>query len=143
MVDITEASIVPEVCLEAVGDPAAGGTALFVGTVRDHDEGRDVAGLEYLAHPQALRVLGEVLAEVADDCPGCTLAAMHRVGKLEIGDVAVVVAAASPHRSEAFAAARMLIDEIKSRVPIWKRQFYVDGGSSWVGCDDVGEPARQ
>ena len=121
--------------LAAVADPGAGGTALFVGTVRDEDHRRAVAGLSYSAHPNAVSVLCTVLEKVAAEFPLRAIAAVHRVGDLEIGDLAVVVAAACPHRAEAFAACRMLIDDLKSQVPIWKHQLFTDGGDEWVGAE--------
>lgn len=119
---------------EAVGDAAAGGTALFVGTVRDHDGGADVGALGYSAHPSAEAELRRVAEKVAADFPVRALAAVHRVGDLAIGDLAVVVAVACPHRAEAFAACRRLIDDLKSEVPIWKHQTFSDGTDEWVGA---------
>lgn len=120
--------------LGAVSDPAAGGIALFVGTVRDHDGGRSVIRLGYSAHPSAEAVLGEVAGKVASDFPVVALAAVHRIGDLAIGDLAVVVAVACPHRAEAFAACRRLIDDLKGSVPIWKHQRFSDGTDEWVGA---------
>lgn len=118
----------------AVSDASAGGTALFVGTVRDHDHARAVARLAYSAHPTAERELRTVMEKVAGDFPVRAMAALHRVGDLEIGDLAVVVAVSCPHRAEAFAACRRLIDDLKSQVPIWKHQLFSDGGEEWVGA---------
>lgn len=120
----------------AVGDDAAGGVALFVGTVRDHDgrPGAAVTGLSYSAHPSAEDELRRVAAKVAADFPVSALAAVHRVGDLRVGDLAVIVAVSSPHRDEAFAASRRLIDDLKSEVPIWKHQTFDDGTEEWVGC---------
>ncbi|GLW56256.1 molybdenum cofactor biosynthesis protein MoaE [Kitasatospora phosalacinea] len=118
----------------AVGDDAAGGTTLFVGTVRDHDGGKPVAALEYSAHPTALRELRRIAEEVCADFPVQALAAVHRTGRLEIGDVAVIVAVSCPHRGEAFAASRRLIDDLKHGVPIWKHQVFADGEEEWVGA---------
>lgn len=118
----------------AVGDPAAGGTALFVGTVRDHDGGTDVGALGYSAHPTAEAELRRVAEKVTADFPVRALAAVHRVGDLAVGDLAVVVAVACPHRAEAFAACRRLIDDLKSEVPIWKHQTFADGTEEWVGA---------
>ncbi|MFD0565203.1 molybdenum cofactor biosynthesis protein MoaE [Kitasatospora saccharophila] len=118
----------------AVGDDAAGGTTLFVGTVRDHDGGKPVAALEYSAHPSALRELRRVAEKVCADFPVRALAAVHRTGRLEIGDVAVIVAVSCPHRGEAFAASRQLIDDLKHEVPIWKHQVFTDGEEEWVGA---------
>ena len=119
--------------LSAVRDPAAGGIVLFVGAVRDSDSDRAVDRLEYEAHPAAEQRLRDVAASVAQRFPTVAVAATHRVGRLAVGDLAVVVAAACPHRGEAFEAARALIDELKATVPIWKHQVFSDGGEEWVG----------
>lgn len=124
--------------LDSVADPRAGGTAVFLGTVRDHDHGRGVAELGYSAHPTVEAQLRAVMEKVLGDIstagrPVVKLAAVHRVGDLEIGDTAVVVAASAEHRQEAFEACRRLIDDLKAQVPIWKRQSFDDGGDEWVG----------
>ena len=119
--------------LDAVTGDAAGGVVLFVGAVRDHDDARAVAGLGYSAHPTAERRLREVLEAVAGRHPVTALAAVHRVGELAIGDLAVVVAAAAAHRGQAFDASRDLIDDLKATVPIWKHQRFADGDEEWVG----------
>ena len=119
--------------LELVRHPQCGGIALFVGVVRDHDHGEPVTSLDYSAHPTVVDTLGEVLAEVAARHTVARLGATHRVGHLEIGDLAVVAAVSAPHRSEAFEACRDLIDTLKSRVPIWKHQQFADGSDEWVG----------
>jgi molybdopterin synthase catalytic subunit len=120
--------------LAAVSDPSVGGTAVFIGSVRDDDGGRGVTALGYSAHPIATDALTAVAAKVAAEHPDVILAAVHRVGDLEVGDLAVVVAAAAAHRAEAFAAARQLIDELKAEVPIWKHQRFADGTQEWVGA---------
>jgi molybdopterin synthase catalytic subunit len=120
--------------LRAVADPAAGGTTVFIGTVRDEDGGRGVAALDYEAHPTAEERLRAVAEKVAADLPVIALAVTHRVGPLQIGDIAVVVAAACAHRGDAFSAARRLIDELKAEVPIWKHQTFTDGDEEWVGA---------
>ncbi|URM89696.1 molybdenum cofactor biosynthesis protein MoaE [Streptomyces sp. MRC013] len=117
----------------AVGDAGAGGTALFVGTVRDHDGGAAVDALGYSGHPTAEAELRRVAEKVAADFPVRALAAVHRVGDLAVGDLAVVVAVSCPHRAEAFAACRRLIDDLKHEVPIWKHQRFSDGTEEWVG----------
>jgi molybdopterin synthase catalytic subunit len=122
--------------LAAVSDPSYGGVAIFLGTVRDHDDGRSVTRLEYSAHPSAESELRRVLDAVAMDSPDLALAAVHRVGELSVGDVAVIVAAAAPHRAEALDAARVLIDRLKSEVPLWKRQEFSSGEREWVGACD-------
>ena len=116
----------------AVSDPAAGGLNVFVGAVRDHDGGQGVVGLEYSAHPSAADRLAEVAAEVAAEFDVVAVAAVHRVGALEIGDLAVVSAVSAAHRDVAFEASRALIDRLKQRVPIWKHQRFADGTEEWV-----------
>jgi molybdopterin synthase catalytic subunit len=119
--------------LDALGDDEAGGLTLFVGRVRNHDHGLDVQGLEYSAHPTALDALRRVCAEVAEQYDVHGVAAVHRVGPLAIGDLAVVVATTAAHRGESFAASRALIDTLKAEVPIWKHQLFADGSTEWVG----------
>jgi molybdopterin synthase catalytic subunit len=117
----------------AVADPASGGLALFAGTVRDSDGGKPVRGLGYSAHPTALATMRELAAAVADRHAARAVAAVHRVGDLAVGDLAVVVAVATGHRGEAFEACRELIDELKATVTIWKHQLFADGTDEWVG----------
>jgi molybdopterin synthase catalytic subunit len=121
--------------LTTVSHPGAGGVVVFIGTVRDHDgePSNGVSSLDYSAHPQALAALERVATEVADLFPDVRLAASHRVGHLQVGDLAVVLAASAPHRDEAFRAARRLIDDLKAGVPIWKHQTFSDGSDEWVG----------
>jgi molybdopterin synthase catalytic subunit len=117
---------------DAVADPRAGGIALFTGTVRDHDHGRDVQRLSYSAHPTAEAELRRVCEKIAADFEVTAIAAVHRVGDLTIGDLAVVVAVSCSHRAEAFTACRALIDELKQSLPVWKHQVFGDGESEWV-----------
>jgi molybdopterin synthase catalytic subunit len=120
--------------LAAVADQGAGGTVVFTGQVRDIDHGRGVTGLSYTAHDSAAAELRRVAEKVAAESGALALAAVHRVGELAIGDLAVVVAVSCPHRAEAFAACRALIDELKATIPVWKHQHFGDGGGSeWVG----------
>lgn len=119
--------------LAAVDDPGAGGVVSFTGVVRDSDGGRGVRELEYVAHPDAEAALRRVAEAVAADLPVHGLAAVHRTGLLQVGDVAVVVAASAAHRGQAFEAARRLIDDLKAQVPVWKRQVFVEGDEEWVG----------
>jgi molybdopterin synthase catalytic subunit len=116
----------------AVAGPAAGGIALFLGTVRDHDHGRAVTGLSYSAHPSAAAELRAVAEKVAAEFDVLALAAVHRVGDLAVGDLAVAVAVACAHRAEAIVACHALIDRLKEGVPIWKHQSFSDGESEWV-----------
>ena len=117
----------------AVADPAAGGIALFAGTVRDTDHDQGVTGLSYSAHPSAAAELRRVAEAIAEKYPVIGIAAVHRVGDLAIGDLAVVLAVSCPHRAEAFDACRDLIDILKASVPIWKHQRFDDGTTEWVG----------
>jgi molybdopterin synthase catalytic subunit len=117
----------------ALADPAAGGVTVFVGAVRDHDRDQGVVGLSYSAHPSALDRLAEVVDAVAARHDVIALAAVHRVGDLDIGEAAVVVGASAAHRGEAFDACRSLIDDLKASVPIWKHQRFADGSDEWVG----------
>ncbi|GAA1534756.1 molybdenum cofactor biosynthesis protein MoaE [Actinomadura kijaniata] len=134
LIGIRDTPLSVDEVFNAVGDPAAGGTTVFVGTVRDHDHAQAVRALSYSAHPTVERELRRVMEKVAADFPVRALAAVHRVGDLEIGDLAVVVAASCPHRGEAFEACRRLIDDLKAQVPIWKHQTFADGGEEWVGA---------
>ncbi|AWB96930.1 molybdenum cofactor biosynthesis protein MoaE [Agromyces badenianii] len=116
----------------AVESDSSGALVIFSGVVRDHDGGRGVLSLDYRAHPEAARFLAECVRRIADET-GVAVAAAHRVGELRIGDVALVAAASAAHRAEAFDACERLVDLIKQRVPIWKRQHFADGASEWVG----------
>ncbi|MFC4493610.1 molybdenum cofactor biosynthesis protein MoaE [Streptomyces ovatisporus] len=134
LLGIRETPLSVDEVFAAVGDASSGGTALFVGTVRDHDGGEDVTRLGYSSHPTAEAELRRVAEKVAADFPVRALAAVHRVGELEVGDLAVVVAVSCPHRGEAFDACRRLIDNLKHEVPIWKHQTFSDGTEEWVGA---------
>ncbi len=129
---IRETPLDPAEVLAAVSDPVAGGVNLFLGAVRDHDHGRGVVRLDYSAHPSAEQVLAEVAAEVAAEFDTVAVAAVHRVGSLSVGDLAVVVAVSAGHRQVAYAASRALIDRLKERVPVWKNQLFDDGTEEWV-----------
>ena len=117
----------------AVAGPGAGGIALFAGAVRDTDHEQGVTGLSYSAHPSAEAELWRVAELVADKFPVLGIAAVHRVGDLAVGDLAVVAAVACAHRGAAFEACRELVDVLKASVPIWKHQRFTDGTSEWVG----------
>lgn len=118
----------------AVADRRAGAVVSFQGVVRDHDHGRQVTSLEYEGHPSAAEVLREVAAEIAAEPDVYAVAVSHRVGSLAIGDVALVAAVSTAHRAAAFAACARLVDEVKARLPIWKRQVFTDGTEEWVNC---------
>jgi len=118
----------------AVAGPGAGGIALFAGAVRDTDHDQGVTGLSYSAHPSAEAELWRVAELIADKFPSVLgIAAVHRVGDLAVGDLAVVAAVACAHRGAAFDACRELVDVLKASVPIWKHQRFTDGTSEWVG----------
>lgn len=117
-----------------VAHPAAGAVVSFAGVVRDHDGGRAVSVLEYVGHPSAGDVIAEVAAEIAAADDVQAVAVSHRIGVLAVGDVALACAVSSAHRREAFAACARLVDEVKHRLPIWKRQEFDDGTDEWVKC---------
>jgi molybdopterin synthase catalytic subunit len=133
LVELRETALDVAEVLAALDDEESGGLAVFVGRVRNHDHGLDVTGLEYSAHPTALEALRRVCVDVAEQYDVHGVAAVHRVGRLEIGDLAVVVATTASHRGDAFAASRALIDTLKAEVPIWKHQHFADGTTEWVG----------
>jgi molybdopterin synthase catalytic subunit len=134
LLDIRDSALSADECLAFVADPRAGGTALFVGAVREDDGGRRVERLAYSAHPTALQRLHTIAHEIAEAVPVVAIAAVHRTGDLAIGGLAVIVAVSAVHRGEAFDASRMLIDRLKHEVPIWKHQTFVDGSDEWVAA---------
>lgn len=119
--------------LAAVDDAAAGATVSFSGVVRDHDGGRGVTALEYHGHPTAASVVARVAGEIAARPGVIAVAVSHRIGLLEVGDVALAAAVSAAHRREAFAACIDLVDEVKRQLPVWKRQVFDDGTDEWVG----------
>jgi molybdopterin synthase catalytic subunit len=124
-------------CVRAVAHASAGGIDVFIGAVRDSNDGRAVTVLEYEAYlSMAEKEMARIAVEIENEIPGVRLAVLHRVGRLVVGDVAVVCAASAPHRQQAFDACRALIDRIKARVPIWKREHGPDG-PYWVGWEDA------
>lgn len=118
----------------AVAHAAAGAVVSFGGVVRDHDHGRSVQRLEYEGHPSAGEVLRQVVEEIAKDPEIYAVAVSHRLGPLEIGDVALAVAVSTAHRAAAFAACARLVDEVKAQLPVWKHQVFTDGTDEWVNC---------
>ena len=135
--DIRETPLSVDETLALVRRPGAGGLATFLGVVRDESDGRAVTKLEYSAYvSMAKREMEKIALEIEAEMDGVRVAAMHRVGLLDVGDAAVVCAASAPHRAEAFKACRALIDRIKERVPVWKREIGPDG-VAWVGWEDA------
>lgn len=119
---------------DLVSHRSAGAIVGFIGRIRDHDDGRKVSRLEYSAHPSAAQVIAEVAAGTAEQGSEVrAVAASHRVGVLQIGEAALVVAVAADHRQAAFSACANLVDTIKTRLPVWKHQFFDDGTEEWVG----------
>jgi molybdopterin synthase catalytic subunit len=133
LIAVRESALSVDEVRTAVADPLAGGIALFSGAVRDNDHDHEVTGLSYSAHPTAEAELRRVAEEIAEKYDVTAIAAVHRTGDLDIGDLAVVAAVSCPHRAEAFEACQALIDELKARVPIWKHQRFADGTTEWVG----------
>ena len=134
---ITE-TITGEEVREAVEGPDAGAVVLFLGTVRNNTDGRPVKCLEYEAYPpMAEKKMAEIAQEISDKWGIDRVAMVHRVGKLEIGEVSVAVAVASPHRKDGFEACRYAMDRLKQIVPIWKREVWADGEAEWVKPDAV------
>ena len=133
LVDIRDTPLDVGEVVASLDDDGAGGLTLFVGRVRDHDQDKGVVALDYSAHPTALARLEDVCRRVAADHDVRGVAAVHRVGPLVVGDLAVVVATTAAHRGDAFAASRALIDTLKAEVPIWKHQVFDDQSEEWVG----------
>ncbi|WP_062985038.1 molybdenum cofactor biosynthesis protein MoaE [Nocardia anaemiae] len=130
---ISDQPLDPAAVEATVTGPEHGAVVVFTGKVRNHDGGQAVSALEYSAHPEAERFLRNCCAELTERS-GLPVAAVHRIGQLTIGDLAIVVAVAAPHRAEAFTTCAELVDRIKHEVPIWKRQLFADGLSEWVNA---------
>lgn len=133
MIEIIKGHIEVHRVLESVQDPSAGGIDLFIGTTRDHADGKKVLSLEYEAYePMALKLMNEISEQAKAMWGVSKISIIHRIGKIEIGEASVVIAVSSTHRKEAFEACRFIIDTIKSTVPIWKKEYFV-GDERWVG----------
>ena len=133
---ITDREISLDDTWRAVQHPGAGGVCIFLGVVRDHADGQAVKRLDYEAHESlAEKEMRRVLESVAAEHPGTRIAAVHRVGSLEVGDVAVCVAASAAHRDAAFATCRKAIDRIKETVPLWKKEWGPGGDAHWVNLE--------
>ncbi len=132
--EVTDAPLSVAAHADAVACAQAGAVVTFSGDVRDHDGGRGVTSIEYVAHPSAGEVLARVVADVTARCDVDAVAVSHRIGVLAVGECALAVAVSSAHRAEAFAAAALLVDEVKHHLPVWKRQVLADGGDEWVAC---------
>ncbi|MFT3887702.1 MAG: molybdenum cofactor biosynthesis protein MoaE [Arachnia sp.] len=131
---ITDVDVDCDALRAVVEDARAGAVVTFAGVVRDHDHGAAVTGIEYVGHPSAADVMAEIVAEFAVRDGVHAVAAQHRVGYLGIGGVALFVAVAASHRGQAFGCASDLVDRVKERLPIWKKQFLLDGTHEWSQC---------
>jgi molybdopterin synthase catalytic subunit len=136
LIDMRQAPLSVDEAIASVRHGGAGAVCVFLGVVRDHSEGRSVVKLDYEAYAEmAVAEMTRIAEEIAREIPGVRVAVTHRTGELSVGDVAVVCAASAPHRDEAYRACRALIDRVKARAPIWKREHGPDG-AWWVGWQD-------
>ena len=138
LIVLSESPLDPAAALAAVQDPAAGGIDLFLGTARQehHPQLGELQALDYAAYPEmALREMRRLAAEARTRWPICRCAILHRTGRCAVGQASVIIAVSTPHRADAFAACRFLIDQLKSTVPIWKKEIYV-GGAAWQNDPD-------
>ena len=130
---LTRDPISADSVLPLVGGPGDGAIDLFLGVVRDHNQGSAVSGMHYDAYPEmAERVLREIVAEAVSQAGVGKVAAVHRIGELRVGEISVAIAASAAHRAAAFAACRYVIEQIKQRLPVWKQERYVGGAESWL-----------
>ena len=139
MIELTDKEIDVDRVIRSVQDPAAGGTSIFIGTTRNHSDGREVLEMEYQAYiPMALRKMNELAENVRSKWKLTNVSIVHRVGRLRIGEPSVVIAVSAPHRREAFEACRFTIDTLKESIPIWKKEVFRDG-EAWVGTEERGK----
>lgn len=135
--DVRQSALSVDEAVNNVTRPGAGGISIFVGVVRDESGGRLVTRLDYSAYDSmAKKEMERIAEEIEKEIEGARVCAIHRIGTLVVGDAAIVCAASAPHRGEAFKACRLLIDRIKERVPIWKREWGPHG-AAWVGWEDA------
>lgn len=136
MIRLVHSPIEVNEVIRAVATPKAGAIVTFIGTTREQNEGRQVLRLEYEAYePMAERELQMICNHVTEKWPETRVAVVHRLGEVALGEASVVIAASAPHRADAFAACRYVIDELKKTVPIWKKEFF-EGGEVWIGTQD-------
>ena len=139
---IVSEPILPEQVLLDLTSHEDGACLLFLGVVRDHNQGRAVSGLEYEAYRgMAETTLAAIGAEASHRFGTDRVRVLHRVGELRVGEVSTAIAVATPHREEAYQASRFILEEIKERLPIWKREHYLDGDSDWIGSGSAADPA--
>jgi molybdopterin synthase catalytic subunit len=142
-VGISESPLDVAEALRLVSGPDIGGIAVFVGTVRNRDHDAEVLSLDYTQHPTAIDALRRCAEQTAEQHDVLAIAVEHRIGHLEIGDIAVIVAVGAVHRGEALAACAHLINTLKAEVPIWKEQHFISGDSEWVGLTGEDGALRQ
>ena len=136
MIKIVSQQINTEEILESVEDPSAGGIDMFIGTTRDNSNGKKVLRLEYEAYESmAVKMMNEIAEELRTKWQVKKISMVHRIGSVEIGEASVVIAVSAAHRKEAFEACRYAIDTLKKQVPIWKKEYYIDG-EVWVGAQE-------
>jgi molybdopterin synthase catalytic subunit len=139
MTHLTSSAISLDVLLAEVRSAACGGTCVFLGTVRDGPEEHGVTAIEYSAYEEMADAEFErILAEAREQWPGMRVAVRHRLGSVPVGEASIAIAVAAPHRTGAFDACRYVIEQVKRRLPIWKKEFHVDGTTVWV--DPSGKP---
>jgi len=142
--DLTDKAIDVAELTGKLKNETCGAFVAFEGWVRNHNEGQDVLKLEYESYkPLAVKEGERIIAEAREKFPVAEIVCLHRVGELAIGDIAVWVGVSSAHRGEAFDACRYIIDEVKHRVPIWKKEHYTDGDSGWVNCEACAAAGHQ
>ncbi len=139
---VVRETIDPRAVLDRVGDAADGAVVLFVGAVRNHADGRAVRGVRYDAYDEmASEVLAVIASEASERWGTDRIAVVHRVGTLDIGEVSVAIAVSSAHRADAYEASRYVIEEIKKRLPVWKKERYIEGDEAWVRGVEPPTPA--
>src|SRR5258708_38606416 len=146
MFELTDQPIDTAVWRRRLAHAGAGALVVFGGWVRDHHLGRSVTELEYEAFDVLTRLGGDaIVAEAEEAHPGCRVGCVHRTGRLQVGELSVWIGAVSAHRQAAFLACRHVIEEVKRRLPVWKKQYHPDGASEWVNCtaEAAGEPPSQ
>ncbi|HYQ87143.1 MAG TPA: molybdenum cofactor biosynthesis protein MoaE [Bacteroidota bacterium] len=136
MIELTDKKIDVDRVIRSVEEPSAGGTSVFIGTTRNHSDGKEVLEMEYQAYnPMALKKMNELAENARSKWKLTKVSIVHRVGRLQIGEASVVIAVSAPHRKEAFEACRFTIDTLKESIPIWKKEFFRDG-EAWVGTEE-------
>ena len=138
---VTRETLSVDALLAQVTSPACGGTCVFLGTVRDGPDEHGVTAIEYSAYEEMVEAeFGRLLADAGTRWPDARIAVRHRLGRIAAGEASIAIAAAAPHRAQAFEACRFVIEEVKRRIPVWKKELRLDGSEVWV--DSSGSPLR-